>query len=270
MLLYDAADAAQAKKANETTLERKIREARYALTLDKTMSKDDILTGYFNIAFFGERSYGIGAAAEHYFGVPATPAQPGPVGAARRPRAEPQRPRPAAAPDQRPQPARHRARPDADGRLHHRSPGEGGRGPAAQPAHHQADRRLPGRQGPLLLRLGRLHAASPTRRSARPSRQRTDAAAQGRPDHPHDAELEGRAGGRGGAGQQPAGRHKAHNPRGIAGAEVHDQAGHRRRAGDDRQPAVGLRRQGGAERQPVRRPAPARASRAARRSSCSR
>jgi membrane peptidoglycan carboxypeptidase len=70
MLLYDAADAAQAKKANETTIERKIREARYALTLDKTMSKDDILTGYFNIAYFGERSYGIGAAAEHYFGVP--------------------------------------------------------------------------------------------------------------------------------------------------------------------------------------------------------
>ena len=70
MLLYDAADSAQAKKANETTLERKIREARYALTLDKTMSKDDILTGYMNIAFFGERSYGIGAAAEHYFGVP--------------------------------------------------------------------------------------------------------------------------------------------------------------------------------------------------------
>ena len=70
MLLYDAADTAQAKKANETTIERKIREARYALTLDKTMSKDDILTGYFNIAFFGERSYGIGAAAEHYFGVP--------------------------------------------------------------------------------------------------------------------------------------------------------------------------------------------------------
>jgi membrane peptidoglycan carboxypeptidase len=72
MLLYDAADTAQAKKANETTLERKIREARYALTLDKTMSKDDILTGYMNIAFFGERSYGIGAAAEHYFGVPVT------------------------------------------------------------------------------------------------------------------------------------------------------------------------------------------------------
>ncbi len=70
MLLYDAADSAQAAKANETTLSRKIREARYALTLDRTMSKDDILTGYFNIAYFGERSYGIGAAAEHYFGVP--------------------------------------------------------------------------------------------------------------------------------------------------------------------------------------------------------
>jgi membrane peptidoglycan carboxypeptidase len=70
MLLYDAADASQAKQANETTIQRKIREARYALTLDKTMSKDDILTGYFNIAYFGEGSYGIGAAAEHYFGVP--------------------------------------------------------------------------------------------------------------------------------------------------------------------------------------------------------
>jgi membrane peptidoglycan carboxypeptidase len=70
MLLYDAVDTAQAKAANETTLQRKIREARYALTLDKTLTKDQILDGYFNIAYFGESAYGIGAAAEHYFGIP--------------------------------------------------------------------------------------------------------------------------------------------------------------------------------------------------------
>ena len=70
LLLNNAADAAAAKAAKETTFQRKIREARYALALEKKLSKDEILEGYFNIAYFGEGAYGIGAAAAHYFGIP--------------------------------------------------------------------------------------------------------------------------------------------------------------------------------------------------------
>src|SRR4051794_32988831 len=70
LLLNNAADAAAAKAAKETTFQRKIREARYALALEKKLSKDQILEGYFNIAYFGEGAYGIGAAAAHYFGIP--------------------------------------------------------------------------------------------------------------------------------------------------------------------------------------------------------
>ncbi|RIX27920.1 PASTA domain-containing protein [Amnibacterium setariae] len=46
---------------------RKLREARYAIALEKTYSKDQILLGYLNIAGFGGRVYGIESAAEYYF-----------------------------------------------------------------------------------------------------------------------------------------------------------------------------------------------------------
>lgn len=51
---------------------RKLKEIRYALSLDKTYSKDEILTGYLNIANFGGRTYGIEAASQRYFGVSAS------------------------------------------------------------------------------------------------------------------------------------------------------------------------------------------------------
>ncbi|MDO8106426.1 penicillin-binding protein [Isoptericola sp. b441] len=50
---------------------RKLREAKLAVTLEKKLSKDDILQGYLNIAQFGASVYGVEAAARHYFGVPA-------------------------------------------------------------------------------------------------------------------------------------------------------------------------------------------------------
>ncbi|WP_053161317.1 transglycosylase domain-containing protein [Streptomyces caatingaensis] len=62
-------DAAAVRRARRQTLDRKIRELRYAIGLEKTRSKDDILTDYLNIAFFGEQAYGVEAAAERYFGV---------------------------------------------------------------------------------------------------------------------------------------------------------------------------------------------------------
>src|SRR5262245_26464477 len=58
---------AERQAATEESAGRKIREARYALTLEKSLSKQDILERYLNIAYFGSGSYGVYAASERYF-----------------------------------------------------------------------------------------------------------------------------------------------------------------------------------------------------------
>ncbi|ROQ40115.1 membrane peptidoglycan carboxypeptidase [Frondihabitans sp. PhB188] len=69
-------DAAKAEKCYEdvtaVTPQRKLREMRYAITVEKKYSKSEILTGYLNIVGFGGNIYGIQAAAEYYFGVSAS------------------------------------------------------------------------------------------------------------------------------------------------------------------------------------------------------
>ncbi|MGN6744265.1 MAG: transglycosylase domain-containing protein, partial [Amnibacterium sp.] len=50
---------------------RKLREMRLAIGLEKRYTKDQILLGYLNIAGFGGRVYGIEAASEYYYGIPA-------------------------------------------------------------------------------------------------------------------------------------------------------------------------------------------------------
>jgi membrane peptidoglycan carboxypeptidase len=55
-----------------TTPARKLREMRYAIGVEKRYSKDDILRGYLNIVGFGGTVYGVQAASEYYFGVPAS------------------------------------------------------------------------------------------------------------------------------------------------------------------------------------------------------
>jgi 1A family penicillin-binding protein len=52
----------------EKTLRRKIQEAFLALRVESTMSKDEILLGYLNTAYFGAGAYGLDAAARRYFG----------------------------------------------------------------------------------------------------------------------------------------------------------------------------------------------------------
>ncbi|TXM87716.1 PBP1A family penicillin-binding protein, partial [Methylobacterium sp. WL116] len=52
----------------EKTLRRKIQEAFLALRVESEMSKDDILLGYLNTAYFGAGAYGADAAARRYFG----------------------------------------------------------------------------------------------------------------------------------------------------------------------------------------------------------
>jgi len=58
-------------KAQAPTMERKIRELRYAIALEKKFSKDQIFERYLNIAYYGEGAYGVQAAARHYFAVDA-------------------------------------------------------------------------------------------------------------------------------------------------------------------------------------------------------
>lgn len=49
------------------TLQRKVQEMRYAVEVEKTYSKKDILTGYLNVVGFGGQVYGVQAAAQYYF-----------------------------------------------------------------------------------------------------------------------------------------------------------------------------------------------------------
>ncbi len=55
------------ESVTETTADRKLREMRLAVGLERQYSKTEILTGYFNIAGFGGTIYGIETAANYYF-----------------------------------------------------------------------------------------------------------------------------------------------------------------------------------------------------------
>jgi penicillin-binding protein 1A len=56
----------------EMSLERKVREAKLALSLEQRYGKDRILESYLNWIYFGHGWFGIDAAARHYFGKSAT------------------------------------------------------------------------------------------------------------------------------------------------------------------------------------------------------
>jgi membrane peptidoglycan carboxypeptidase len=57
--------------ANADTLNRKLNELRMAVAAEHQESKQDILDGYLNDAYFGNNAYGIETAAETYFGTTA-------------------------------------------------------------------------------------------------------------------------------------------------------------------------------------------------------
>lgn len=57
--------------ATEASLARKLVELRYAVALEEKMTKEEILLGYLNTAYFGNGAYGVGAAARRYFGTDA-------------------------------------------------------------------------------------------------------------------------------------------------------------------------------------------------------
>ncbi|MBD9662077.1 MULTISPECIES: peptidoglycan glycosyltransferase/peptidoglycan DD-transpeptidase MrcA [Pantoea] len=54
----------------ERTLMRKIKEAFLAIRIEQLLSKDEILELYLNKIYLGYRAYGVGAAAQVYFGKP--------------------------------------------------------------------------------------------------------------------------------------------------------------------------------------------------------
>lgn len=60
-------DAAIAE-ANAQTLERKLKEAKLAIGLEKNYTKNQIMLAYLNITGYGGNTYGIQSAAKEYFG----------------------------------------------------------------------------------------------------------------------------------------------------------------------------------------------------------
>ncbi|MFC5641954.1 transglycosylase domain-containing protein [Kitasatospora cinereorecta] len=70
-VFVDAAgdDPQKVQEAQRQTLGRKLQELKYAIKVEETLTKDQILTNYLNITFFGEKAYGVESAAMRYFGV---------------------------------------------------------------------------------------------------------------------------------------------------------------------------------------------------------
>ncbi|MEV6979067.1 transglycosylase domain-containing protein [Kitasatospora sp. NPDC093806] len=61
-------DIAAVQEAQRKTLGRKIQELKYAIKLEEELPKEQILTNYLNITYYGQQAYGIQAAAQRYFG----------------------------------------------------------------------------------------------------------------------------------------------------------------------------------------------------------
>jgi membrane peptidoglycan carboxypeptidase len=70
-LVQSTDDPAERLAATEQTVGRKLREARLALALEDRYSKDELLTRYLNIVYFGQNAYGVQPAAKAFFGVDA-------------------------------------------------------------------------------------------------------------------------------------------------------------------------------------------------------
>ena len=70
-LILTAPNTQMAEQATSETLSRKLKELRLAIGVERKLTKDQILAGYLNAAFFGtfygNQAVGVGAAAERYF-----------------------------------------------------------------------------------------------------------------------------------------------------------------------------------------------------------
>jgi membrane peptidoglycan carboxypeptidase len=70
-LLQSTDDPAERAAATEESVGRKLREARLALDLEDRYGKEELLTRYLNIVYFGQNAYGVQPAARAFFGVDA-------------------------------------------------------------------------------------------------------------------------------------------------------------------------------------------------------
>jgi membrane peptidoglycan carboxypeptidase len=68
VLLTSASTDEERAAANEQSVSRKLKEWRLATGLEKRWTKQQILEGYLNIAYFGAGAYGAEAASRRYFG----------------------------------------------------------------------------------------------------------------------------------------------------------------------------------------------------------
>jgi membrane peptidoglycan carboxypeptidase len=66
-LAYSATNPQEVVDATKDTPKRKITEMKYALQIEKELSKDQILERYLNVAPFGNGAYGVYAASQVYF-----------------------------------------------------------------------------------------------------------------------------------------------------------------------------------------------------------
>ena len=63
-------EAAQAATAKNYM--RKLQELKYAMNVEQNFTKDQILAGYLNLVYYGDQAYGVEAASQNYYGIPAS------------------------------------------------------------------------------------------------------------------------------------------------------------------------------------------------------
>jgi membrane peptidoglycan carboxypeptidase len=71
VLVLTAKNPVQAEGATKETISRKIHELRLAIAVEHKMSRNQILAGYLNDAYFGNLAVGVQVAAQTYFGTSA-------------------------------------------------------------------------------------------------------------------------------------------------------------------------------------------------------
>ena len=212
---------------------RKLREAKLAITLEKTMTKDQILEKYLNIAQFGIKVYGAESAAQYYFSKPAkdlTYLEAATIAGVTQ---SPTKWDPVKNPDAVADASQHRPAPHARAGLHHRRRLHDRHRHAA--GRHAAPVRSSSRAAPWPARSSPARATSattsPRSSSTTPTFGATKAERAGTPvprrsDHHHDARPAAPDGGR----HRGQGRHPGPGPVGRRQLDRDGAAGH----GEDR------------------------------------
>lgn len=76
LLIEQATTEDEVEQASARTLGRKLVELRHAIDIEDRLSKDEIMEGYLNLAYFGAGAHGIEVAAKRYFSVSAADLDP--------------------------------------------------------------------------------------------------------------------------------------------------------------------------------------------------